>query len=348
MYSIARSLLFRLSGEASHDLTLKVLNIADRFGLIKLFFGTAPKVQLGDKQAIEVMGISFPNKVGLAAGLDKNGDHILAMAKLGFGFIEVGTVTPLPQAGNPKPRLFRLPEAQAIINRMGFNNKGVDHLVEKVKQARAAGFEGVIGINIGKNAATPVENARDDYLICLKKVYAHASYITINISSPNTPGLRSLQYGEELMALLQALKAEQKNLSESTDRYVPLAVKVAPDLSSEEVAGIADCLLQTDIDGLIATNTTLQRDKVSGLTHGDEAGGLSGAPVTKQSTHIIAEFTKHLRGKIPIIGVGGILDSNDAQAKIDAGSSLVQLYSGLIYRGPRLVKECVKQLESES
>lgn len=345
MYSIARSLLFSLSGEASHDLSLKALNAADRLGLVRLLFGSAPTIQAEDEHAIEVMGISFPNKVGLAAGLDKNGDHILAMAKLGFGFIEIGTVTPLPQAGNPKPRLFRLPEAQAIINRMGFNNKGVDHLVEKVKQARAAGYYGVIGINIGKNAATPVEQAQDDYLICLKKVYAHASYITINISSPNTPDLRSLQYGEELKALLLALKKEQNSLSESIGRYVPLAVKVAPDLNTDEVTGIAQCLIETKIDGLIATNTTLQREKVAGLTHGAEAGGLSGEPVTHQSTHIIAEFSKHLKGKIPIIGVGGILDSNDAQAKIDAGSSLVQLYSGLIFKGPKLIKDCVKHLE---
>ncbi len=345
MYTIARTLLFKLSGETSHDLTLKTLNLADKFGLLKLLYGSAPQIQ-ADAKAIEVMGIKFPNKVGLAAGLDKNGDHILAMSKLGFGFIEIGTVTPLPQLGNPKPRLFRLPEAQAIINRMGFNNKGVDHLVENVKQARAAGFEGIIGINIGKNAVTPVENAKDDYLICLKKVYPHASYITINISSPNTPGLRSLQYGEELNALLMALKHEQQVLSESTGRYVPLAVKVAPDLTEEEISGIAECLLTTKIDALIATNTTLQRDKVEGMTHGMEVGGLSGAPVTEQSSKVIAKFAEYLDGKMPIIGVGGILSGTDAQAKVDAGSDLVQVYSGLIYQGPSLVKDCVKQLES--
>ena len=345
MYTIARTLLFKLSGETSHDLTLKTLNLADKFGLLKLLYGSAPQIQ-ADAKAIEAMGIKFPNKVGLAAGLDKNGDHILAMSKLGFGFIEIGTVTPLPQLGNPKPRLFRLPEAQAIINRMGFNNKGVDHLVENVKQARAAGFEGIIGINIGKNAVTPVENAKDDYLICLKKVYPHASYITINISSPNTPGLRSLQYGEELNALLMALKHEQQVLSESTGRYVPLAVKVAPDLTEEEISGIAECLLTTKIDALIATNTTLQRDKVEGMTHGMEVGGLSGAPVTEQSSKVIAKFAEYLDGKMPIIGVGGILSGTDAQAKVDAGSDLVQVYSGLIYQGPSLVKDCVKQLES--
>ena len=343
MYSLARALLFKLSGETSHDLTLKALNVAEKLGMLRLLYGKPAWLK---STGIEVMGINFPNKVGLAAGLDKNGDHILAMSKLGFGFIEIGTVTPLPQSGNPKPRLFRLPEANAIINRMGFNNKGVDHLVENVKQARKAGFDGVIGINIGKNAATPVDNAQDDYLICLRKVYEHASYITINISSPNTPGLRSLQYGEELKALLLALKNEQQNLSDSTGNYVPLAVKVAPDLTEEEVAGVAECLLETKIDALIATNTTLNKEKVEGLKYGAEGGGLSGAPVTEQSTLIIAEFAKHLKGKLPIIGVGGILNAEDAQAKMDVGSSLVQVYSGLIYTGPKLVKECVKQLES--
>ncbi len=343
MYSLARALLFKLSGETSHDLTLKALNVAEKLGMLRLLYGKPAQLK---STGIEVMGINFPNKVGLAAGLDKNGDHILAMSKLGFGFIEIGTVTPLPQSGNPKPRLFRLPEANAIINRMGFNNKGVDHLVENVKQARKAGFDGVIGINIGKNAATPVDNAQDDYLICLRKVYEHASYITINISSPNTPGLRSLQYGEELKALLLALKNEQQNLSDSTGNYVPLAVKVAPDLTEEEVAGVAECLLETKIDALIATNTTLNKEKVEGLKYGAEGGGLSGAPVTEQSTLIIAEFAKHLKEKLPIIGVGGILNAEDAQAKMDVGSSLVQVYSGLIYTGPKLVKECVKQLES--
>ena len=343
MYSLARALLFKLSGETSHDLTLKALNIAEKLGMLRLLYGKPSQLK---STGIEVMGINFPNKVGLAAGLDKNGDHILAMSKLGFGFIEIGTVTPLPQSGNPKPRLFRLPEANAIINRMGFNNKGVDHLVENVKQARKAGFDGVIGINIGKNSATPVDNAQDDYLICLRKVYEHASYITINISSPNTPGLRSLQYGEELKALLLALKNEQQSLSDSTGNYVPLAVKVAPDLTEEEVAGVAECLLETKIDALIATNTTLNKEKVEGLKYGAEGGGLSGAPVTEQSTLIIAEFAKHLKGKLPIIGVGGILNAEDAQAKMDVGSSLVQVYSGLIYTGPKLVKECVKQLES--
>ena len=340
MYSIARHLLFRLPAETSHDLTLKGLNIAKRFHLLNI---VTSKVA---SKPVEVMGLTFPNRVGLAAGLDKNGDYLEALSELGFGFVEIGTVTPLAQSGNDKPRMFRIPDAHGIINRMGFNNFGVDHLVENVKQARSNGFKGVIGINIGKNAATPVEKAMDDYLICLRKSYEHADYITINISSPNTPGLRSLQYGEELNALLSVLKAEQLKLSEEQGRYVPLAVKVAPDLSLEEVEGIADCLTSNSIDALISTNTTLARDAVEGMEHGEEAGGLSGAPVTDKSTQVIAQFAKALDGKMPIIGVGGIFNATDAQAKLDAGASLVQLYSGLIYQGPKLVTECVKALDT--
>lgn len=338
MYQFARQLLFKLPAETSHNLTLKSLRLAHKLKAV------SPFISRTHAAPVEVMGLHFPNPVGLAAGLDKNGDYLEALAALGFGFIEIGTVTPKPQPGNPKPRMFRLPEAQGIINRMGFNNAGVDHLVERVKAARAAGFDGIIGINIGKNASTPVENALDDYLICLRKAYAHASYITINISSPNTPGLRSLQYGEELNALLSALKQEQTALHASTGRYVPLAVKVAPDLTPEEVAGISECLLGNDIDGLIATNTTLARDAVEGMQHGNEAGGLSGAPVTEKSTQVIAEFASQLQGKIPIIGVGGIFTAADARDKINAGASLVQVYSGLIYQGPALITECVEAL----
>ncbi|RVU86137.1 quinone-dependent dihydroorotate dehydrogenase [Leucothrix sargassi] len=340
MYQIARHLLFKLPAETSHDITLKGLNIAKRLNLLGL---VNSKVTT---KPVEVMGIQFPNRVGLAAGLDKNGDYLEALSKLGFGFVEIGTVTPRPQSGNDKPRMFRLPAAQGIINRMGFNNHGVDHLIENVKASRANGFKGVIGINIGKNATTPVEQAMDDYLICLRKSYEHADYITINISSPNTPGLRSLQYGEELNALLAAIKAEQLKLSEEQSRYVPVAVKVAPDLTLEEVEGIAECLVTNNIDALIATNTTLARDAVEGMEHGAEAGGLSGAPVTEKSTQVIAQFAKALDGKMPIIGVGGIFSAADAQAKLDAGASLVQLYSGLIYQGPALVTECVKALDS--
>lgn len=342
MYHIARQLLFKLPAETSHNITLKSLKLAQKAHLLSVFTKQA------SSEPVEVMGLQFPNKVGLAAGLDKNGDYLEGLAGLGFGFVEIGTVTPKPQDGNPLPRLFRLPEAQGIINRMGFNNHGVDHLIENVKAARARGFDGIIGINIGKNAATPVENALDDYLICLRKAYEHASYITINISSPNTPGLRSLQYGEELDALLSSLKAEQATLSESTGHYVPLAVKVAPDLSSEEIAGISDCLVNNNIDALIATNTTLSRDAVQGMQHGEETGGLSGAPVTQKSTEVIAEFAKQLKGVMPIIGVGGIFNAADARDKINAGASLIQVYSGLIYQGPALITECVAALSDVS
>lgn len=338
MYPIARQLLFKLPAETSHNVTLKGLNLANRLHLIDRFVTETPA------DPIDVMGIRFPNRVGLAAGLDKNGDYLEALAALGFGFVEIGTVTPRPQAGNIKPRLFRLPEANGIINRMGFNNSGVDHLVENVQRARANGYKGVVGINIGKNAVTPVDLAMDDYIVCLQKAYPHADYITINISSPNTPGLRSLQYGEELNALLGALKAEQLVLQKQHGFYRPLAVKVAPDLSSEEIAGIAECLLHNEIDGLIATNTTLSRDAVQSMKHGEEAGGLSGAPVSTRSTEVIAEFSAILGNRIPIIGVGGIFSEQDAIDKVNAGAALVQIYTGLIYQGPSLITDCVTAL----
>lgn len=287
------------------------------------------------------MGIEFPNPVGLAAGLDKNGAYIDALAALGFGFIEIGTITPRPQAGNPHPRLFRLPQAKAIINRMGFNNDGVDKLIENVKAAK---FKGVLGINIGKNADTPVEKAVDDYLICLEKVYNYASYITVNISSPNTKNLRSLQSGDALTELLQTLKQRQLALAEEHQHYVPLVLKVAPDLEPSDIEFIAQQLLQFKIDGLIVTNTTLSREGVENLPHGDEAGGLSGAPVFEKSTACLAAFAKTLEGKIPLIGVGGILSGEQAVAKRNAGATLVQVYSGLVYTGPELVKDCVDAL----
>lgn len=287
------------------------------------------------------MGIEFPNPVGLAAGLDKNGAYIDALAAQGFGFIEIGTITPKPQPGNPEPRLFRLPEAKAIINRMGFNNDGVDQLIENVKAAK---FKGVLGINIGKNAMTPVENAVDDYLICLEKVYNYASYITVNISSPNTKNLRSLQSGEALTELLETLKKRQLELAEEYQHYVPLVLKVAPDLEQEDIQFISNQLPQFKIDGLIVTNTTLSREGVENLKHGDEAGGLSGAPVFAKSTACLAAFAKAPQGQIPLIGVGGILSGEDAAAKKNAGATLVQVYSGLIYTGPRLVKDCVDAL----
>jgi dihydroorotate dehydrogenase len=287
------------------------------------------------------MGIEFPNPVGLAAGLDKNGAHIDALAALGFGFIEIGTITPRPQAGNPQPRLFRIPEAKAIINRMGFNNDGVDQLIENVKAAK---FKGVLGINIGKNADTAVEDAVSDYLICLEKVYNYASYITVNISSPNTKNLRSLQSGDALTELLQTLKQRQLELAKENNHYVPLVLKVAPDLTSEDITFIAKQLLKFKIDGLIVTNTTLGRDGVENLPNGNEAGGLSGAPVFEKSTECLRQFADVLDGKIPLIGVGGIVSGEQAVAKQEAGASLVQVYSGLIYTGPTLVKDCVNAM----
>ncbi len=287
------------------------------------------------------MGLSFPSPVGLAAGLDKNGAVIDGMAKMGFGFIEVGTVTPRPQPGNPKPRLFRVPEAQGVINRFGFNNLGVDNLISNVKASR---YQGILGINIGKNFDTPLERAVEDYLICMQKVYAYASYITVNISSPNTKNLRDLQSADALSSLLSSLKAEQSKLAQQHGKYVPLALKIAPDLTVEQVHEIAGLLMQHHIDAVIATNTTLSREAVKGLPHAEETGGLSGAPVRDVSTFVIRQLSEVLQGKVPIIGVGGILSGPDAAEKIAAGASLVQLYSGLIYRGPKLVHEVCRAI----
>lgn len=332
LYSLARPLLFSLAPERAHELTLSLLKSSHKMGLMRQNVAAKP---------VTCMGIEFPNPVGLAAGLDKNGAYIDALAGQGFGFIEIGTITPRPQAGNPHPRLFRLPQAKAIINRMGFNNDGVDQLVENVKAAK---FKGILGINIGKNADTPVEKAVDDYLICLEKVYNYASYITVNISSPNTKNLRSLQSGDALTELLETLKKRQLELAQEYQHYVPLVLKVAPDLDNSDIAFIAKHLLQFKIDGLIVTNTTLSREGVEGLEHAEEAGGLSGAPVFEKSTACLAAFAAVLKGQIPLIGVGGILSGADAVAKKQAGASLVQVYSGLIYTGPKLVKDCVDAL----
>ena len=332
LYSLARPLLFSLAPERAHELTLSLLKSSHKMGLMRQNVAAKP---------VTCMGIEFPNPVGLAAGLDKNGAYIDALAGQGFGFIEIGTITPRPQAGNPHPRLFRLPQAKAIINRMGFNNEGVDQLVENVKAAK---FKGILGINIGKNADTPVEKAVDDYLICLEKVYNYASYITVNISSPNTKNLRSLQSGDALTELLETLKNRQLELAQEYQHYVPLVLKVAPDLDETDIAFIAKQLLQFKIDGLIVTNTTLSREGVEGLAHAEEAGGLSGAPVFEKSTACLAAFAAVLKGQIPLIGVGGILSGADAVAKKQAGASLVQVYSGLIYTGPELVKDCVDAL----
>lgn len=332
MYSLIRKVLFTLPPETAHHFSLKSLRLLSKWGLMRQSLLPSP-------QSLSVMGIDFPNGVGLAAGLDKDGEYIDGLAALGFGFIEIGTVTPRPQDGNPEPRLFRLPQSDAIINRMGFNNKGVDYLIEQVKKSS---FKGVLGINIGKNFDTAVENAVDDYLICLNKAYAYASYITINISSPNTPGLRTLQYGDELRDLLIALKQEQSKLAKQHEKYVPIAIKIAPDLEEHEVKAMADVFLEQKIDGLIATNTTLARDAVKGQEHAKEQGGLSGKPVTQQSTEVIRQFHQHFRGTIPIIGVGGISSTQDAKDKLDAGASLVQIYTGFVYQGADLIKQCAK------
>lgn len=334
-YSLIKPLLFQFDAETAHDLTLKSLKYAEKTGVLKLY-PVAPVCQ-----PRQVMGITFPNAVGLAAGLDKNGAVIDGMAALGFGFIEIGTITPRPQPGNPKPRLFRVKEAQGIVNRFGFNNLGVDNLIENVK---AANYKGVLGINIGKNFDTPNERAVEDYLICMRKVYAYASYITVNISSPNTKNLRALQEKEALSDLLGTLKQEQLKLAQTNGRYVPVALKIAPDLELEQVHEIADLLMAHNIDAVIATNTTLARDMVQGMQNANETGGLSGAPVREKSTQVIQQLSQRLQGALPIIGVGGILSGADAVEKIAAGASLVQVYSGLIYKGPKLVHEICKSL----
>ncbi|WP_069383491.1 quinone-dependent dihydroorotate dehydrogenase [Halomonas caseinilytica] len=336
MYSLARSLLFRLDAEKAHGMALSALDLAHRLGLA---------THLGSGSVddpVTLMGLSFPNRIGLAAGLDKNADHLDALGALGFGFVEVGTVTPKPQDGNPRPRLFRLPEGEAIINRMGFNNAGVDHLVERVRRTR---YDGIIGINIGKNLTTPVERAVDDYLHCLRKVHAHAHYVTVNISSPNTPGLRDLQFGEHLDQLLGTLRKESRTLDRDAGRRVPLAVKIAPDMSDEEVALVAHSLASNEIDAVIATNTTVSREAVAGLPGAEEQGGLSGRPVFEPSNVVIRALRRRLP-ELPIIGVGGVDSAAAARAKQEAGADLVQLYSGFVYRGPGLVGECARALQA--
>ncbi len=325
-------MVFALDAEDAHDLTIATLKRAGTF---------LPRAHSPADPPVPVMGLSFPNRVGLAAGLDKNGECIEAWFRLGFGFVEIGTVTPRPQPGNPKPRLFRLPAAQGIINRMGFNNLGVDHLVANVVAARERGVRGIIGINIGKNFDTPIERAADDYLACLDKVYPHADYVTVNISSPNTKNLRQLQGESELDALLAALAARRESLADVHGRRAPIALKIAPDLESSQIVQIADALRRHRIDAVIATNTTLSREGVEHLPHGGEAGGLSGAPVFERSTRVVRELAAALAGAVPVIAAGGITDGRRALTKLEAGARLVQLYSGLIYRGPGLIRECV-------
>lgn len=325
-----------LDGERSHHLSLNSLNLLNRLKLSGLL--SQPQVD----DPVEVMGIKFPNRVGLAAGLDKNGEYIDALSHFGFGFIEVGTVTPRPQPGNPKPRLFRIKDAEAIINRMGFNNDGVDALLSNVEKAR---FNGVLGINIGKNFDTPVEKAVDDYLIGMEKIYRRADYMVVNISSPNTPGLRDLQFGETLKSLLDSLKKKQQELQQEHKVYKPLAIKIAPDLSATDIDQLADTFRQFELDGIIATNTTFDRSKVEGLKHAEEQGGLSGKPLASQSTKVIKRLVEGLDDSIPVIGVGGITDEQSAIDKIEAGAKLVQIYSGFIYHGPQLVYEVAKALK---
>ena len=338
LYPILRKFFFSLDAETAHGIGMSGISFLGATGLS----GLLAKPVAADP--VEVMGLKFPNRVGLAAGLDKNGDYIDGLAALGFGSIEIGTITPRPQDGNPKPRMFRVPEAQGIINRMGFNNAGVDKLLANVRAAEFPKKGGILGINIGKNATTPIEKAAEDYLICLEKVYNDASYITVNISSPNTKNLRELQKDDALDDLLAQLKAKQEQLVQNYGKYVPMALKIAPDLDDVQITAIADALRRHRMDGVIATNTTLSREGVENLPNGNETGGLSGAPVFKKSTEVLRKLSVALAGELPIIGVGGILSGQDAVAKIEAGASLVQVYSGFIYRGPELVSETAAAL----
>lgn len=337
LYSLAKPFLFSADPEWVHDCTMKSLDF------LPARIATAAMAGAMVKDPFTLMGLQFQNRVGLAAGLDKNGAHISALAGMGFGFIEVGTTTPKPQPGNPKPRMFRLPEKHALINRLGFNNLGVDQLIQNVQ---ASSFKGILGLNIGKNAVTPIENALDDYLFCLEKVHAFASYVTVNISSPNTQNLRQLQASDELSALLKGLAKARGKLAQRDGKRVPMAIKIAPDLNPEQISVIAELLPKYDMDAVIATNTTLSREAVQGLTHAEEAGGLSGAPVLEASNAVIRQLRKQLPKAFPIIGVGGVLCAKDAQSKIDAGADLVQLYTGLIYAGPALPGDCARALKT--
>ncbi|MBE4607410.1 quinone-dependent dihydroorotate dehydrogenase [Vibrio navarrensis] len=335
LYRLARAGFFQLDAEKAHDLAIQNF---------KRFTGTPLDLfyrQQLPHRPVECMGLTFRNPVGLAAGLDKNGECIEAFDAMGFGFVEVGTVTPRPQSGNDKPRLFRLVNAEGIINRMGFNNEGVDYLIENVKKAK---YSCILGINIGKNKDTPIEKGVEDYLICMDKVYEYAGYIAVNISSPNTPGLRSLQYGEALDELLSALKRKQQELAEKYNKYIPLTLKIAPDLTDEEIKQICQSLIKNKIDGVIATNTTLDRSIVEGMKYANEAGGLSGRPLQSRSTEVVRLLHQELQGDIPIIGVGGIDSFVAAKEKMMAGANLVQVYSGFIYHGPGLVRDIVKNL----
>lgn len=338
MYHWLRPLLLKMDAEKAHGLTLYGLDVAWRSELIR--FVAAPPEDL----PVEAFGLSFPNPVGLAAGLDKNAAHLDALGALGFGFIEVGTVTPRPQLGNDRPRLFRLPQHEAIINRMGFNNDGVDALVRNVQ---ASSYSGVLGINIGKNKDTPNEKAVDDYLFCLERVYAHASYITVNISSPNTKGLRDLQEEATLRRFIDTLREAQERLGSQHGKRKPMLLKIAPDLSEVELDSVADVLLAANVDGVICTNTTIDHSSVAGDPLGNEAGGLSGRPLRTRATEVVRGMHQRLGDRVAIIGVGGILEGDHAMEKLDAGAKLVQIYSGLIYRGPELIAECVNEIRRQ-
>lgn len=337
LYALARPLLFALDPETSHRLALELSDAPLRLGLLR--FGRVPHCP------VRAMGLDFPNPVGLAAGLDKDAEHVDALAAMGFGFVEVGTVTPRPQPGNPRPRLFRLPQARALINRFGFNNVGLDAFVANLARRSS---RGIVGVNIGRNFDTPNERAADDYAACLERVYPHASYVTVNISSPNTKGLRALQEKDELEALLARLAGLRERLAERHGKRVPLALKVAPDLDGAQVGAIADAVRRHRFEAVIATNTSLSREGVEGLPHAQEAGGLSGAPIRERATRVLAGFAAALKGEVALIGAGGVLSGDDAREKVAAGASLVQLYTGLIYRGPGLIAECVKAIRDHA
>ena len=337
MYGLAKPFLFALDAETAHGLGLSAIEAAYRSGLNPLL-ASKPR-----PLPTKVFGLEFANPVGLAAGLDKNGAHVDALGSLGFGFIEVGTTTPRPQSGNPKPRMFRLPEHEAVINRLGFNNGGVEALVKNVECAR---FKGVLGINIGKNKDTPNERAVDDYLFCLERVYPRADYVTVNISSPNTQGLRDLQNEEVLRRFVAILRERQEQLASKHGKRKPMLLKIAPDLGESEMDSIADVLLAAKIDGLICTNTTIDRGAVAGHPRAAEAGGLSGRPLLARSTAVLAGMYRRLGRKVPLVGVGGITRGADARAKIDAGAALVQFYTGMIYRGPALIAESVEAIRA--